>query len=70
MTKISAVVPDEHARSLEAQARAEDRSVSSIIRRAIAEHLTPPLKGSRGARDESAVTTMAAGSTVQEQETP
>jgi len=67
VTKISAVVPDEYVRSLEAQARAEDRSVSSVIRRAIAEHLTSP-SGSRGARDESAVTTMAAGSTVQQQE--
>jgi hypothetical protein len=54
VTKISAVVPDEHARLLEARARADDRSVSSCIRRAIAEILTSPSLGGRGARDESA----------------
>jgi predicted transcriptional regulator len=48
--KISAVVPDEHARSLEARARAEDRSVSSLIRRAIAEHLDSDLKAVRQAQ--------------------
>jgi predicted transcriptional regulator len=41
MTKISAVVPDELADALEERARAEDRSASAVIRRALAEHVLP-----------------------------
>lgn len=40
MTTISAVVPDELATILKLQAQAEDRSASSVLRRALAEHLT------------------------------
>jgi hypothetical protein len=42
MTKISAVVPDEHATILKQRAQAEDRSASSVLRRALVEHLTSP----------------------------
>ena len=48
MPKLSAVVPDELGATLEARARAEDRSVSAVIRRALVEHLiSPSLTGSR-----------------------
>jgi hypothetical protein len=48
--KISAVLPDALGAALEERARAEDRSASAVVRRAIAEHLevSPSLVGSRG----------------------
>jgi hypothetical protein len=48
--KISAVLPDALGAALEERARAEDRSASAVVRRAIAEHLqaAPSLVGSRG----------------------
>ena len=64
MKKLSAVIPDEHVRSLEARARAEDRSVSAVIRRAIAELLqASPSVGGRGAQGEPVAAT-AAGSPI------
>jgi Arc/MetJ-type ribon-helix-helix transcriptional regulator len=48
MPKISAVVPDELSTALEERARAEDRSASAVVRRALVEHLiSPSLTGSR-----------------------
>ena len=41
--KISAVLPDELGAALEQRARTEDRSASAVIRRALTEHLAPPL---------------------------
>jgi hypothetical protein len=38
--KISAAIPDEPAVALEERARAEDRSASAVVRRALAEHLS------------------------------
>lgn len=58
MTKISAVLPDELGATLEQRARAEDRSVSAVIRRAITEHLTtsPSLsRSSSGSRSSAPV---------------
>jgi predicted transcriptional regulator len=69
MQRVSASIPVELGVALEERARAEDRSASAVVRRALAEHLQAFLSGSRGARDESAVSTMAAGSTVHEEET-
>jgi hypothetical protein len=47
--KISAVLPDALGAALEERARAEDRSASAVVRRAIAEHLqaAPSLVGRR-----------------------
>ena len=47
--KISAVLPDALGAALEERARAEDRSASAVVRRAIAEHLqiSPSLVGGR-----------------------
>jgi Ribbon-helix-helix protein, copG family len=47
--KISAVLPEALGAALEERARAEDRSASAVVRRAIAEHLqvSPSLVGSR-----------------------
>jgi hypothetical protein len=47
VTKISAVLPSELATALEERARAEDRSASAVVRRALTEHLASP-SGSRG----------------------
>jgi Ribbon-helix-helix protein, copG family len=48
--KISAVLPDALGAALEERARAEDRSASAVVRRAIIEHLqaSPSVTGSRG----------------------
>jgi len=45
VAKISAVLPDELGVALEQRARAEDRSASAVVRRALVEHLTSPLGG-------------------------
>jgi len=39
--KISAVIPDDVAFALKERARAEDRSVGAVVRRAIVEHVRP-----------------------------
>jgi hypothetical protein len=39
VTKISAVIPDDVAAVLKERAKAEDRSVGAVIRRALAEHI-------------------------------
>jgi predicted transcriptional regulator len=44
MTKISAVIPDDLNVALRQRARAEDRSVGAVVRRAIAEHVRAPVK--------------------------
>ena len=47
--KISAVLPDALGAAREERARAEDRSASAVVRRAITEHLqaSPSVTGSR-----------------------
>ena len=43
MTKISAVIPDDLGAALKERARAEDRSVGAVIRRALTEHVSRPI---------------------------
>jgi hypothetical protein len=50
MLRVTASIPVELVAALEERARAEDRSASAVVRRAIAEHLqaSPSVTGSRG----------------------
>ena len=50
MLRVTASIPVELVAALEERARAEDRSASAVVRRAIIEHLeaAPSLVGSRG----------------------
>ena len=49
MPRVTASIPVELGAALEERARAEDRSASAVVRRAIAEHLqVSPSVGSRG----------------------
>jgi hypothetical protein len=70
MTRVTASLPSELGAALEQSARANERSLAAEVRLALREHLKafPLPQGSRGARDESAVTTMAVGSSVQSRE--
>lgn len=52
MQKISAAIPPRLREELEARARAEDRSVSSVVRRALIEHLR--LSSTRSSQKEKA----------------
>jgi hypothetical protein len=43
MPKISAVIPDDLGAALKERARAEDRSVGAVVRRALTEHVSRPI---------------------------
>jgi predicted transcriptional regulator len=43
MPKISAVIPDDLGAALKERARAEDRSVGAVVRRALTEHVARPV---------------------------
>jgi hypothetical protein len=70
MTRVTASLPSELGAALERSARENERSLAAEVRLALREHLKAfPSVGSRGARDELVVTTMAAGSSVQREQT-
>jgi predicted transcriptional regulator len=49
VTKTSAVIPDDVAAALKERAKAEDRSVGAVVRRAIADHVARPVDQQRSA---------------------
>lgn len=55
MTKISAVIPDDLGAALKERARAEDRSVGAVVRRALTEHVSRPIVHIESRPDRAAV---------------